>query len=298
MSDEFPSVHFAEYSDKPFDWRGEEQEHDPDDELLLVTPEDIVYMLGFDPLEFDPSIALDKAWNEEDHPRVAPGRSTGGEFIGNNKAFDVGKPKEFIEARNKSSRSGFLSPTTPDDLAKHTLLMNKDKTVGIAVDPHGDIQNIFNNGGPKGGAAHAMVEALREGGKTLDCYDGFLPMYYRQFGFEETGRMKFNAEFAHGWDTAKQGTPDVVFMAWHGFPNGDADAAIERATSRKDWIENTESKSYGTDWDRVKEYSRTEAVQGGAETGQAPREAQGKKADPAGNKPGPGAGPRAGGAGR
>ena len=44
--------------------------------------------------------------------------------------------------------------------------------------------------------------------------------------------MKFNPAFAHNWDTAKQGTPDVVFMGWEGHPEGGPDAAIERAGSK------------------------------------------------------------------
>lgn len=108
----------------------------------------------------------------------------------------------------------------------------------------GDVQNVFNNGGPKGAAAGAIVAAIANEGRTLDCYDGFLPSYYRQFGFEETGRMKFNPEFAPAnWDP-KLGAPDIVFMAWKGYPEGGAKGAIERAGSRKDWIKNVQSTNY------------------------------------------------------
>ena len=106
--------------------------------------------------------------------------------------FRSTNPEEFIEARNKSKRPGFLSALAPADLSDHKLWMNEEGTVGVAVDPEGDVQNVFNNGGTKGAAAHAVVHAIEQGGKTLDAYDGFLPEYYRQFGFQETGRMKFN----------------------------------------------------------------------------------------------------------
>ncbi len=35
----------------PIDWRDEEEEDDPDDEVLAKTPEDVIMVLGFDPLE-------------------------------------------------------------------------------------------------------------------------------------------------------------------------------------------------------------------------------------------------------
>jgi hypothetical protein len=89
------------------------------------------------------------------------------------------------------------------------------------VDPHGDVQNVFNNGGPKGAGGKALVAAIENGGRTLDCYAGFLPRFYRQFGFVETGRMKFNPDFASkDWNFARDGHPDVVFMAWKGYPEG------------------------------------------------------------------------------
>lgn len=123
----------------------------------------------------------------------------------------------------------------------------------------GDIQNVFNNGGPKGAAAGAIVAAIGAGGRTLDCYDGFLPSYYHQFGFEETGRMKFNSEFAPaGWDK-KLGTPDVVFMTWKGYPEGGSRGAIARAASRSDWLGHKESSFYTTDWDEAKAASRKAA---------------------------------------
>lgn len=44
-------VHFGEVFREEVDWRGQIDDDDPDDELLDETPEDVVKMLGFDPLE-------------------------------------------------------------------------------------------------------------------------------------------------------------------------------------------------------------------------------------------------------
>jgi len=166
-------------------------------------------------------------------------------------------PAEFIEARNKSSRSQFMSPLKPEDLDGHKLLMTTDKKAGVAIDPKGDLQNLFNNGGPKGIGAELVATAIDNGAKTLDCYDGYLPGYYHQFGFVETGRMKFNPAFAHGWDAAKQGSPDVVFMRWNGYLDGGAKGAIERANgAREKRVKNEPSRQYFDDYDLAKEQSR------------------------------------------
>jgi len=47
-------IHFYNIGENNINWREElKDEIDPDDELLEVTPADVVEMLGFDPLEFE-----------------------------------------------------------------------------------------------------------------------------------------------------------------------------------------------------------------------------------------------------
>jgi hypothetical protein len=148
-----------------------------------------------DPLEkYDP-----------DEPRDYHGRWTSG--------FAPAGAQDFINARNTSTRVQYLSPLTPNDLSDHKLYMNTDKTVGVAISKDGDIQNVFNNGGPKGAGTAAVKWAIANGGTTLDCFDGFLPSYYKSLGFEEVSRVKFDRQYAPStWDYAKAGEPDVVFM--------------------------------------------------------------------------------------
>jgi hypothetical protein len=209
-------------------------------------------------------------------PRLAARR--GGEA--NKEGLRPATPEQFIKARDASKRPGYLSPLEPSDIAIHQLYLSKDGTYGAAVDPHGDIQNVFNNGGPKGAGGKALVAAIENGGRTLDCYAGFLPSFYRQFGFVETGRMKFNPDFASkDWNFARDGHPDVVFMAWKGYPEGGSDAALQRAGDRAAWIENEESTKYGTDWDEAKRESRSAAQQGGAEASRLLRENEGAGLD-------------------
>lgn len=46
-----PEAHFGPVGDEPADWTTLDNEPDPDDEELEKTPEDVIMMLGFDPLE-------------------------------------------------------------------------------------------------------------------------------------------------------------------------------------------------------------------------------------------------------
>jgi len=46
-------VHFGKVKKELVKWRDKPDDKDPDDELLEKTPEDVVRILGFDPLEFE-----------------------------------------------------------------------------------------------------------------------------------------------------------------------------------------------------------------------------------------------------
>jgi len=85
------------------------------------------------------------------------------------------------------------------------------------LDAQSDLQNLFNNGGPPGADTDALLHAVEHGAQTLDCFDGFLPKLYATAGFVATGRIKFVDAYAPtGWNFARDGRPDVVFMAYQG----------------------------------------------------------------------------------
>jgi hypothetical protein len=146
--------------------------------------------------------------------------------------FRAASPDEFVAARGEQEkRAGYLSPTPPDQLGGHRLFLSPDGKVGYALSPEGDLQNVFNNDG-KGGGAGAVVHAIEQGAQTLDAFDGFLPKYYGQFGFVETSRVPWDEQYKPpGWNTARDGRPDVVFMRYGG---SDADRATLRARSFPD----------------------------------------------------------------
>jgi GNAT superfamily N-acetyltransferase len=240
-------------------------------------------------LDFDPSEPRDESGKWTDGGGGAAALKTG---------MKPAEPEAFVKARDRSTRQQFLSAHPASELADHTLFTNEEGTVGISVDPKGDIQNVFNNGGPKGGASKAMVAAIAAGGRTLDCYDGFLPAYYSQFGFAEDQRMKFNRDFAPpGWDFAKAGTPDIVFMSWRGYMgDGGAQGALNSAASHRKPPPPERSEVYGDDWDAAKERSRTAAA--AADSGRTRSDSVAgigrAEADGAGDQRGSGAGAGAG----
>lgn len=201
-----------------------------DDDFLVDLPApssrehvyDKVGIEAFDDLYFKKIMRRPSRYTDYNPNHEPAGSSKGGQFTsaggsGEREPDEYGMrettPEHFIRMRDKSNRPGFLSPLVPEDLLEHTLIVNGDGTVGAAVSPDGDIQNVFNNGGPKGGAAAAIRSAMQRGGKTLDCYDGFLPAYYSNFGFSETERLTFDPQYApKNWDYEKYDNPDVVFM--------------------------------------------------------------------------------------
>jgi 8-oxo-dGTP pyrophosphatase MutT (NUDIX family) len=206
-------------------------------------------------------------------PRVPGGSPAGGQFASGGGSHSGGADGDsapdaslaletpdagaFIAARNRTTRPGFLSPLDPGDLADRRMFMTADGAVGFALDPHEDIENLFNNGGPKGAGREAMFAALGHGGQTLDCYNGFLADFYAQFGFQETGRMRFNRGFAPpGWNFERDDDPDVIFMARTG-PRESTQAIRDRLQGpRGAWHGRQNSDRYVDDWDTGKADAR------------------------------------------
>lgn len=172
-------------------------------------------------------------------------------------------PAEFIVARNNTKYPGFLSPLAEDEIKNHKLILSHDNTVGAALSPEGDIQNVFNNNGPKKAGFEAVLEAMRRGGYTLDAFDHFLPGLYSQLGFRETGRVKFNREYAPpGWNYQTFGEPDVVFMKRNQHEPINEAELRRRVHDRSAWQPHTVAGQYFDDWDRAKAHSRGAGIPG------------------------------------
>jgi hypothetical protein len=170
--------------------------------------------------------------------------------------FAAATPEQFVAARAKSARSGYLTTATADDLANHSLYLAHDNKVGYALDPQGDLQNVFNNDGPRGAGQQALVHAIKNGATTLDAFDGYLPDLYSKYGFVPTGRMKFDPKQApEKWNFERDGQPDVVFMKYAG---GDRGSIGSRARSFPEY--NPNAGRYYDDYDSAKADSRAADV--------------------------------------
>ncbi len=123
--------------------------------------------------------------------------------------------EEFVRRRTESPRYRFLSQSPPEELRRHEVVHVEG---WICLDPRRRYSKSLHNSRERGRGTWAVWEVLRRRGRTLDCFDGHLPRYYRQFGFDEVGRMKFNPEYApEGWETDPElKSAQTVFMAYRG----------------------------------------------------------------------------------
>lgn len=104
--------------------------------------------------------------------------------------------------KNNPLTAAMLSTYTTDELSLMRCFTTSDYSVGFAIKSDGDLVNVFNASPIKGLGSIAVQAAIELGATKLDCFDGFLPSYYAQFGFVEYKREK-------NWTI---GQPDVVYM--------------------------------------------------------------------------------------
>lgn len=124
---------------------------------------------------------------------------------------------EFVKLREKytpKDKLDFITHHTVENLKKKKarVYISADGKSGYAISKQGELLNLFSANGSKHGK-YAMYEAVRNGARYLDCYDGFLPGYYNQFHFLESAREAWNPRYApKHWNYKKYGKPDVVYM--------------------------------------------------------------------------------------
>ena len=131
---------------------------------------------------------------------------------------------KFVRMRDKylsKKYAAFVTTYTAaeyEEMKAKTYLSASGKS-GFVLKPDGDIISVFS--APSSGEGYgAMLEAIRQGGTKLDCFDGFLAdEFYPDFGFKEYDTLAWDAKYAPaGWDNGKFNTPDIVFMRLN---NGD-----------------------------------------------------------------------------
>mgnify|MGYP003645778478 CR=1 FL=1 len=141
-------------------------------------------------------------------------------------------------------KNGKDDPEQPYIIGKPVLLQSYDGLAGSAIVPLTDrvtgetvvdIQSVFNTSLSQNKESfftgtemmrRSIVEAIKMQNRmgankiTLDCYDGFLPNFYKTFGFVETNRFDWNDEFAKPdfptenykkfFPSIKDGKPSIV----------------------------------------------------------------------------------------
>jgi hypothetical protein len=111
--------------------------------------------------------------------------------------------EQFIEELEafKQSRPHLTSNVgeVPDN-GKYRLVVVDDIISGYVVTWKGELRCVFSCGKGQGDAL--IRNAIANGAKYLDCFDGYLPEFYKRHGFVETGREP-------NWT---DGEPDVVYM--------------------------------------------------------------------------------------
>jgi hypothetical protein len=185
-------------------------------------------------------------------------------------------PQAFVDAINNNKYKPALTTYTATDIKKGaktgdlTVYQLGDDDVFFGVDAKPDyswagvemmpndkalVGVVSNAPGSKGTAAPSvMARAIEDGVTVLDAFavpskkfpNGFLPTYYKKFGFEEAGRVPFDKKMyisehgeqaykdlldawkSDGWDES-MGMPPVIVMRWSG---SDADRAATAAGIR------------------------------------------------------------------
>jgi hypothetical protein len=105
-----------------------------------------------------------------------------------------------------------------EDYAGMRMFLTKDGKAGFALKGD-DIVSVFSQSPHIGGVNAIMQLAVQEGGRRLDAYDTILPKLYYNNGFKTVARLKFDEQYAEGWDKKifadfSNGKPDVVFMVY------------------------------------------------------------------------------------
>lgn len=123
----------------------------------------------------------------------------------------------FMDSVAQSTRPNMLTTCANNEMRFFKL---RGFDCGFALNPSENAVDIVlvHNNTTIGGLGRALIEAaIRNGGATLDCYDGYLCELYKKCGFVEYDRYKFDIQYAHDWDVSTMGTPDVVCLSLGGF---------------------------------------------------------------------------------
>ena len=154
---------------------------------------------------------------------------------------------------NKHSSSVFVYPI--EEYKNSRLFLTNDGKAGVAITKDGDIISVFSYGEGKNRVAQLLVNAVKDGGVSLDHYDTRLTNIYSQFGFVPVARVKFDrAEAPKTWDydlykDYNNGEPDVIAMAYNG---GDPNTLYKRVGKFGNVNDLLKKTPYVNTWEQAK----------------------------------------------
>lgn len=156
---------------------------------------------------------------------AASGGNRASESGGRSVVFQKATPDEFHSAIEAATKEHFAGAAvhvySPEEYKDDQLYLTDKNKAGFALKGN-DIISVFKS--PDSNVKHfanaALSEAVKLGGRRLDCFDTVLPDVYSRNHFKAVARLKWNDEYApEGWDYEKMrpfnnGRPDVVFMVY------------------------------------------------------------------------------------
>lgn len=108
--------------------------------------------------------------------------------------------RQLAEAKANNANGRMVDAKTPDELANSRLFSDDARTVGVAVEPNGNIVAVHKNPSntQKGAVDDMLITARANGGDRLDCYGRGLVRKYEQDGFVPVARVEWNEDFKPG----------------------------------------------------------------------------------------------------
>ena len=136
-----------------------------------------------------------------------------------NNAFIHPTPQEFYHSLIQSKHSSMLTPYTPEELSKMKLFKLPGYNIGFALknfqqpNDFAEIVAVHNNEPEIKGIGRFLVQAaIRNGGKYLDHFDGYLSQLYADNGFVEYKRDAYDPQYDEDGSFRKRyGAQDVIY---------------------------------------------------------------------------------------
>lgn len=105
--------------------------------------------------------------------------------------------ESFFKSYKASKRIEFLTPYTIEELKEFDLFKANGYNIGFAIKPDGDLILVHNNEPEVKGVGEMLIkQAIKNGAKSLDHFDGFLTGFYKKNGFKLSNNDIFSDKYA------------------------------------------------------------------------------------------------------